>query len=152
MIEASGCIFLSITTGRILLQQRSSTVKHPNTWGFFGGKSEPGERPSETLYREIYEELGMLPNIQKLIPVNKFVSNNKNFEYNSFVAVVKNEFIPNINEESSGYAWVNVERCPEPLHPGAKTQLKCNEFKKKIDTIHKTFLNDANFSSSKNIA
>lgn len=139
MIEASGCIFLSTNTNRILLQQRSKNVKHPHTWGFFGGKSEAGERPSETLYREIYEELGMLPNIQKVIPINKFTSSNGNFEYNSFVVVVKKEFTPLLNLESSGYAWVNIDNFPQPLHPGAKIQLKSKEFIQKIKIIAQTY-------------
>ena len=44
-LHASGCIFLSIDTGRVLLQQRSEKSSHPRTWGFFGGKGEEGERP-----------------------------------------------------------------------------------------------------------
>tara|TARA_B100000035_G_C20978514_1_gene544324 strand:- start:557 stop:988 length:432 start_codon:yes stop_codon:yes gene_type:complete len=138
MIEASGCIFLSLHTGKILLQQRGSKVKHPNTWGFFGGKSEGNERPSETLYREIYEELGTLPNILKVIPLNKFTSPNKKFEYHSFVCVVPKEFIPILNEESNGYAWVKIGHYPSPLHPGANIQLRDNEFNKKVKLIYKT--------------
>lgn len=139
MIRASGCIFLSVNTGRILLQQRSNTVKHPNTWGFFGGKSENNERPIETLYREVAEEVGVTPDILKIMPVNRYISNNGNFEYNSFVAVIQDEFIPILNKESSGYAWVNVSNCPEPLHVGAKTQLKNKEFINKINVIHATY-------------
>jgi len=138
MIEASGCIFLSLDTGKILLQQRGSKVKHPNTWGFFGGKSEGNERPSETLYREIYEELGTLPNILKVIPLNKFTSPNKKFEYHSFVCIVQKEFIPILNEESNGYAWVKIGHYPSPLHPGANIQLRDNEFNKKVKLIYKT--------------
>ena len=40
MIKASGCLFLSVDTGRVLLQQRSGSVNHPRTWAFFGGKAE----------------------------------------------------------------------------------------------------------------
>jgi 8-oxo-dGTP pyrophosphatase MutT (NUDIX family) len=47
-LNASGCVFLSIDTGRVLLQQRSGKSSHPRTWGFFGGKGEAGERPLET--------------------------------------------------------------------------------------------------------
>lgn len=136
MIEASGCIFLSLNTGRILLQQRGSNVKHPNTWGFFGGKSEGTERPSETLYREIYEELGTLPSIQKVIPINIFKSSNGKFQYNSFVSIVEQEFIPRLNDESNGYAWVKIGNYPGPLHPGANIQLKDKEFNRKIKTIY----------------
>ena len=26
-------------------------------------------------------------------------------------------FIPNLNSENDGYAWVNIETPPKPLHP-----------------------------------
>ena len=94
MIEASGCIFLSITTGRVMMQLRSEKVTHAKKWGFFGGKSEDTERPSETLYREIEEEVGSV-DIKKVIPVSKFTSKNGKFIYNSFVVLVDEEFIPN---------------------------------------------------------
>lgn len=142
MIEASGCIFLSLNTGRILLQQRGTKVKHPNTWGFFGGKSEGKERPSETLYREIHEELGTLPNIKKVIPINIFKSANGKFQYNSFVCIVDNEFIPILNNESNGYAWVAIGNYPGPLHPGANIQLKDKEFNRKIKTIYDNYKRD----------
>ena len=45
MIHASGCFFLSNTTGNICLQLRSTTSNHPKTWSFWGGKSEEGEKP-----------------------------------------------------------------------------------------------------------
>ena len=136
MIEASGCIFLSTKTGRILLQLRSSNVTHSKTWGFFGGKSEEDERPVETLRREIKEEIGMMPDIIKTIPISKFTSINGRFIYNSFVVLVDDEFVPILNGESDGYAWVDIGKWPKPLHPGAKIKCKSKDFLKKIKTIY----------------
>ena len=136
MIEASGCIFLSIDTGRILLQLRSNNVTHPKTWGFFGGKSEKDERPIETLKREVEEEIGKWPKSVKTIPISKFTSSNGRFIYNSFVVTVNNEFIPSLNDESDGFAWVDIGKWPKPLHPGAKIQCKSKDFLKKIKTIY----------------
>ena len=59
MIKASGCCFLALDTGRIMLQQRSKKTSHPLTWSFWGGKSHKRERPIETLLRECKEELGI---------------------------------------------------------------------------------------------
>ena len=136
MIVASGCIFLSIDTGRVMLQQRSGAVNHPRTWGFFGGKAEGNERPSETLYREMEEEIGLVPSIDKVIPINKFTSPNKKFIYNSFVVTVEDEFIPVLNNESDGYCWVKIGNWPRPLHPGAKIQFNSKQFIKKLKTVH----------------
>ncbi|GGI10912.1 (deoxy)nucleoside triphosphate pyrophosphohydrolase [Gottfriedia solisilvae] len=43
---------------RILCALRSPEMSLPNVWEFPGGKIEKGERPEETLVREVYEELG----------------------------------------------------------------------------------------------
>lgn len=136
MIVASGCIFLSLDTGRVMLQQRSKNTSHPRTWGFFGGKSEHKERPIETLYREIEEEIGLVPDIQRVYPVHKFTATNGKFEYNTFVVTVEEEFIPVLNNESDGYCWIKIGNWPRPLHPGAKIQCHSAEFIKKIKTIY----------------
>lgn len=136
MIEASGCLFLSMSTGRVMLQQRSKNVTHSNTWGFFGGKSENAERPIETLYRELEEELGELPNIIKIVPISKFTSSNNRFIYHNFIAIVENEFVPSLNSESSGFAWIEIGSWPKPLHPGAKIQCNSADFIKKVKTIY----------------
>ena len=135
MIQASGCIFLSLSTNRVMFQQRSSTVTHANTWGFFGGKSENDERPIETLLREIEEELGSLPDIIKSIPIEKFTHTKNNFIYETFVNIVEDEFIPNLNHEHVGYAWVDVDHFPKPLHPGLYQTLNIDSINEKIKTL-----------------
>ena len=135
MMTASGGIILSEDTSRILLQLRAAKKRNKNYWGFWGGSSNPGELPVQTLRRELHEELGNIPDITKIYPMHKLISNDKHFEYNTFVVTVPHEFIPNLNNESLGYAWVDYDQYPNPLHPGARIVLENPKLMSKIKTI-----------------
>ena len=45
--------------GRVLIAQRPPGKAMAGLWEFPGGKVEPGERPEQTLIRELNEELGI---------------------------------------------------------------------------------------------
>jgi len=45
--------------GRVLIAQRPVGKSMAGLWEFPGGKVEPGERPEQTLIRELNEELGI---------------------------------------------------------------------------------------------
>ena len=44
---------------RVLIAQRPAGKPMAGLWEFPGGKIEPGERPEQTLIRELHEELGI---------------------------------------------------------------------------------------------
>ncbi len=125
MLKAAGACIVAKDTKRILLQQRSLDGSYPRTWGFWGGKVEPKENVSQGMLREVGEEVGIdiLEYIHKIYPYDQYHSRDSEFSYYTFIVVVENEFIPNINEETGGYAWVNINYLPKPLHPGAKRTL-----------------------------
>jgi len=136
LIQGAGALFYSKQTHRWLFLMRADG-RHENTWGFVGGKSEGSETPIETLHREITEEIGTdIPPIQKIIPIEKFTNNN--FEYNSYVCIVDNEFMPVLNQEHKGYCWTEIDSWPMPLHPGVFSSLRIDVIKQKIRTIVST--------------
>lgn len=136
MLVASGCCFLALDTGRIMLQLRSKKVSHPLTWSFWGGKAEHSERPIETLLRECREEIGALPDIEKVYPIHTFLSDDEKFTYHTFCVTVFEEFIPQTNGESAGFAWVEINGWPKPLHRGAKVVLNKPDMVDKISSIY----------------
>ena len=132
----AGVVFLAKDTGRCMLQLREGNKRFNHTWGFWGGIIEKGETPFECIQREVEEEIGVVPELQKLNPIDVYQSKDKNFYYYSFVYVVDKEFMPpRINGESAGYAWVNIGQWPKPLHNGAKITLTKNGGTEKLHTI-----------------
>lgn len=57
------------TDGRVLLAQRPPGKQLAGLWEFPGGKVEPGERPEETLIRELAEEIGITVSEPCLAPL-----------------------------------------------------------------------------------
>jgi 8-oxo-dGTP pyrophosphatase MutT (NUDIX family) len=112
---AAGVFFHSTDTNRYLYLMRTDT-KNPNNWGIPGGKIEGDETLLEGIERECNEEIGYFPKELKLVPIQKFV--NHDFTYHTFFCRVEKEFVPILNDEHCGYAWVGDNQYPKPLHPG----------------------------------
>lgn len=134
MIISSGALFKAEKTNRYLFVLRSSKTSYPSRWSLVGGKVHHDELVLEGLTREITEELGFLPEITKWCPFNCFTSIDKKFQYHSCLLLTPEEFIPNLNNENDGYAWVDIDNPPKPLHPRLKEVLTSNIL---IDSIKK---------------
>jgi len=135
MIQAGGAVFVSLDTKRVCLFLRSSKVSNPSTWGFVGGKINPGETIINGIYREINEEMNFIPPHSKILPIDVYKSSDNKFIYYSVIILVKNEFNPVLNHENSGYGWFDINSLPKPLHAGAKTVLLHKDFKKNFIQI-----------------
>ena len=68
IVLVAACALVDID-GRILLAQRPEGKSMAGLWEFPGGKVEAGERPEETLIRELDEELGISVNEACLAPL-----------------------------------------------------------------------------------
>lgn len=132
---ACGAIFLSSDTGRVLLNLRAPYKSHALTWCLWGGMVESGESTYECLLREISEEVGYVPEIHKVNPFDVFESDDGHFRYYSYICVVGEEFIPNINKEAVGYCWTKLGTWPTPMHQGARLTLCNKESLSKLNDI-----------------
>ncbi|XYK79252.1 MAG: 8-oxo-dGTP diphosphatase MutT [Labrenzia sp.] len=68
IVLVAACALVDVD-GRILLAQRPEGKSMAGLWEFPGGKVETGERPEETLIRELREELGIEVNEACLAPL-----------------------------------------------------------------------------------
>lgn len=127
-----GALFVSTKTSRVLLNLRAPHKTHAQQWSLWGGMMEDGEDPKTALLRELTEEMGFIPDIEKIYPFDVYQSKDKHFKYFSFICIVEDEFIPELNYESCGYCWINLGYWPKPMHQGAKISF-CNQ--KSIDKI-----------------
>jgi len=133
-IKGSGALILSQKTSRFLFLQKANGKKE-GIWGLVGGKTEAGESIWQGLQREMTEEIGQLPTIIKSIPLETFVSDDEHFNFQTYICIVKDEFVPVLSEEHMGWAWCRADNFPKPIHQGVKNTLNNKIIRAKIDTV-----------------
>lgn len=124
--QGAGCIFYSTATNRYLIAHRSNMVEEPGTWGTWGGAMDAGEKPMQTVAREIKEEAGYngLTDIRYVWTFQ----HESGFKYHNYIAIVEDEFTPILNWETQGYSWVTLKHLPNPMHTGLVGLLQRPEF------------------------
>jgi len=133
-VNAVGIWFYAIDTGRYLYLMRADP-KHPDTWGLPGGRIEPGESLLDAMHRECCEELGAMPDYLRLVPLEKFTTADQHFAYHTFFCSVATEFVPKLNHEHTGWAWLASGVWPRPMHPGLWSTVNFDAVRDKISTI-----------------
>ena len=133
-IVCSGALFYAKSTKRFLLLQKSRG-KHQGTWGLVGGTNLQNENPWQGLQREVQEEIGFIPEIIKTIPLETFVSNDKVFNFHTYLCVIDSEFVPELSDEHCGWAWTTIDNPPKPLHQGLRNSLSSRTIRTKLQTV-----------------
>ena len=137
VVTAVGVWFYCARTQRYLYLLRNDS-KYPDTWGLAGGKIKTGENLMGAVERECSEELGAMPEYSQLIPIEKFTSPDGAFEYHTFWCRVDYEFVPDLNHEHAGYAWIETGRLPRPLHPGLWNTVNLDAVQQKIAQVEQS--------------
>lgn len=133
IVISAGVFFYSKSTNRFLYLLRND-LRNPN-WALPGGKIENNETLLEGIVRECKEEMSMFPDNGKLIPIQKFTNNL--FVYHTFFCEIEQEFIPELNKEHCGYAWVEKNNYPKPLHPGLFNTFNIDTVMDKLNLLTK---------------
>jgi len=134
-IICSGAIVYALNTKRFLFLHRVNG-RSGDLWGLVGGTTEKAETPWEGLKREIFEEIGEI-SIKKTMPLETFISNDTRFHFHTYLCVIEEEFMPLLNNEHDGYAWVEFGKWPRPLHHGLNNTLQNKVNLKKLETVFK---------------
>jgi 8-oxo-dGTP pyrophosphatase MutT (NUDIX family) len=133
-IVCSGALFYAKSTRRFLLLQKAHG-KHQGTWGLVGGTNLQNENPWQGLQREVQEEIGFSPDVIKTIPLETFVSNDKVFNFHTYLCVIDQEFVPTLSDEHMAYSWSTVDWAPKPLHQGLRNSFNNKIIRTKLQTI-----------------
>lgn len=133
-IDCSGALICARDTHRFLLLQKREG-KHAGRWGLVGGTNHSNESAWQGLCREIEEELGLMPDIKKTLPLERFVSNDSLFKFHTYFCVVDSEFIPKLSDEHVAWGWFDLECLPKPVHKGLDLSLRNRIIQTKIQTV-----------------
>lgn len=134
IVAAVGVWFYAVNTQRYLYLMRKDP-KHPDTWGLPGGKLDHNETLIQAIERECTEELGSMPDYIKLVPLEKFTTSDLGFAYHTFFCSVAEEFVPVLNDEHTGWAWIQSGVWPRPMHPGLWSTVNFDAVRDKITTM-----------------
>lgn len=68
----------------------------------------------------------------KIVPIELYLSEDRGFEYGTYICLVDKEFIPST---TGTIAWAELSNLPGHLHIGLKNTLNNNLIKTKIETV-----------------
>lgn len=106
--QGAGVLIIAEDTKKILVAFRSAYVLEPHTYNVIGGAIDSGLSPEIAVRKELKQESGYGGAI-KLIPAYVFRAPNNTFTYFNYIGLIKNEFEPIINWETSHFEWLTFD-------------------------------------------
>jgi len=119
MQQRAGLLFLSKKTSRVFLILQDERWTVPT----FARISTVLEDSKELL--DNYSD-------GRIIPIELYLSEDRGFEYSTYICLVESEFFGNMEET---ICWANLDLLPKNLHTGLKTTLNNSLIRAKIETI-----------------
>lgn len=119
MQQRAGLLFLSKKTNRVFLILEDERWTVPT----FARKSTVLEDSQQLL--SDYSS-------GKIIPIELYLSEDRGFEYGTYICLVGQEFF---GKEKETICWSNLDSLPRNLHTGLKTTLNNSLIRAKIETI-----------------
>ena len=122
LVLVAACALVD-TDGRVLVAQRPAGKAMAGLWEFPGGKVEPGERPEETLIRELSEELAITVKEACLAPLTFASHAYADFHLLMPLYVCRRWDGIVIGREGQKLAWVKPNRLKDYPMPPADVPL-----------------------------
>ncbi|HML11788.1 MAG TPA: 8-oxo-dGTP diphosphatase MutT [Xanthobacteraceae bacterium] len=117
LVLVAACALIDVD-GRVLLAQRPAGKPMAGLWEFPGGKVESGERPEDSLIRELKEELGIVVREACLAPLTFASHAYPEFHLLMPLFVCRRWDGTVTPREGQRLAWVNPNRLREyPMPP-----------------------------------
>jgi hypothetical protein len=129
MQQRAGLLFLSQSTKRILL------ILEDFKW------TVPTFPRKSTLLDDASSLLTTFHS-GRIMPIELYLSEDRGFEYGTYVCLVKEEFL---TQAAETIAWCGLDYLPKQLHGGLKATLNNQLIRTKIDTILE-LANDTDYS------
>ncbi len=122
IVLVAACALID-SDGRVLLAERPAGKSMAGLWEFPGGKIETGERPEDTLIRELHEELGIVVREPCLAPLT-FASHGYDTFHLLMPLYVCRRWEGTVTaKEGQRLAWVRPNRLREYKMPPADEPL-----------------------------
>jgi hypothetical protein len=119
MQQRAGLLFLAKSTGRVML------ILEDQRWTVPTFPRKSSLLDDAKILLDSYRH-------GKIVPVELYLSEDRGFEYGTYVCIVDEEFL---NNPDATQAWCSRNNLPPNLHNGLRSTLNNQIIKTKIDTI-----------------